>query len=288
MKFNSFKNVFLLGAISTVVLSSCIKNEVKELGTAGNTFIKFLEAPENKFFFEPYSGTKPVNLFSLRRDANSTASLNQSVTVTLRVDTAAIRAYNTRTGSSFSLLPDSLITLPSGFTKSGPLTYETTLAPGEFAKEFIVQLNGSKWDLSKTYAMPFTIVSPGGFTKSNSKGSVISLISIKNQYDATYQATGVFRHPTAGDRAISELKNLVTAGPNSVRAPLGDLGGANYYMILTVEADNKVTITPSGATPNIDQSYGPNYYDPATKTFHLWYSYNTAAPRIVEETLERQ
>ena len=59
-------------------------------------------------------------------------------------------------------------------------------------------------------------------------------------------------------------------------------------MILTVNADNSVTITPSGVTPNIDQSYGPNYYDPATKTFHLWYSYNTAAPRIVEETLVRQ
>jgi hypothetical protein len=98
----------------------------------------------------------------------------------------------------------------------------------------------------------------------------------------------VFHHPTAGDRAINEGKVLSTTGANSVRTTMADLGSSGYYMILTVNANNTVTITPSGVTPNIDQSWGPNTYDPAPHTFHLNYSYNTAAPRIVEETLVRQ
>jgi len=114
--------------------------------------------------------------------------------------------------------------------------------------------------------------------------SVVALV-VKNKYDGEYHSAGVFHHPTAGDRAIDEDKDLVTAGPTSVRAKLGDLGGSDYYMILTVNPDNSVTITPSGVTPNVDQSWGPNFYDPVGKAFHLFYSYNVAAPRKIEETI---
>ena len=289
MKLKSIKLFFLLSIAVAFLLSSCVKNKVKELGDAGATFLKIMEAPENKLFFEPFTGTKTVSLFSLRRDANSNAELNKPVTVTVRLDTAAIRAYNRANSETFERLPDSLFTITGqGITKTGPLTYQIALAPGEFANDFQISLSGSKWDLSRKYAAPFIIEDPGGLTVSSEMNKLTTLISIKNKYDGTYQATGVFHHPTAGDRNISELKALVTAGPNSVRAPLGDLGSAGYYMILTVNPDNTVTITPSGITPNIDQRWGPNYYNPATRTFVLNYSYNVAAPRVIEETLVRK
>jgi AraC-like DNA-binding protein len=61
-----------------------------------------------------------------------------------------------------------------------------------------------------------------------------------------------------------------------------------YQMILTVDpVTNNVTITPAGVTPNVDQHWGLNYYDPATKSYHLHYSYNTAAPRMIEETITK-
>ena len=59
-------------------------------------------------------------------------------------------------------------------------------------------------------------------------------------------------------------------------------------MKITINADNSVTLVPAGATPNIDMSYGVNKYDPATKSFTLNYAYNTAAPRIVRETITRK
>ncbi|HEX6428006.1 MAG TPA: DUF4361 domain-containing protein, partial [Niastella sp.] len=125
---------------------------------------------------------------------------------------------------------------------------------------------------------------PGYAISGNMNWSVVALV-VKNKYDGIYHAAGIFHHPTAGDRTIDEDKELVTAGPNSVTAPLGDLGGSNYFMVLTVNPDNSVTIAPEGATPNIDQSWGPNYYDPVGKAFHLFYSYNGAAPRKIEETI---
>ncbi|SMD01886.1 DUF4998 domain-containing protein [Pedobacter nyackensis] len=107
-----------------------------------------------------------------------------------------------------------------------------------------------------------------------------------NAYAGNYQATGVFHHPTNGDRNVNEAKVLARITDEIVQCNLGDLGSSGYLMQLKVNADLTVTITPAGATPDIDQHWGPNYYDPATKSFHLFYSYNISAPRRVEETIK--
>jgi len=112
-----------------------------------------------------------------------------------------------------------------------------------------------------------------------------SVIQTFNAYAGNYQATGVFHHPANGDRSVNEAKVLARITDEIVQCNLGDLGSSGYFMQLKVNPDLTVTITPAGATPNIDQHWGPNYYDPATKSFHLFYSYNTSAPRIVEETI---
>jgi hypothetical protein len=292
MSFRINPILLLLLAFTTIVGSSCVKNDVKELGDAGRTYIKFLEAPEQKLFFEPFTGTKSVNLFSLRRDANSNAALNQSVTVSLKVDTAALRAYNTAHSTTFELLPDSLITVPAGFTKTGPLTYTTTFAPGEFAKEFTVALNGSKWNLSHTYAMPFTIQDAGGVIKSADKGDYIPLISVKNKYDGKYEVTGTMEDAGAALTGLFPFNYyLITTGPNSVAGydpdywddyfiPIMSGGSVSGYgsfsPIFTFDANNKITSVVNrygqpagnGRYAQLDPS-GVNAYDPATKTIQV-------------------
>ena len=129
-------------------------------------------------------------------------------------------------------------------------------------------------------------VSNPGYKISGNYGKQVIALRVKNKYHGLYHATGVFTHPVAGPRNIDEDKELTTEEPNSVLANLGDLGAAGYQMVLVVNADNSVTILPRGATPNIDQKWGPSYYDPATKAFHLHYSYNIAAPRIVQEVIK--
>lgn len=221
-------------------------------------------------------------LIDIRRYPSSEAGLNQPLTVKLMANPSLITSYNTANGTSYVQLP------VSGYTLLEDLN-NITFQPGEAVKEVKIRLDKGALDLSQQYALAFTLseVGTGSAINTNFQNAIYS-IGIKNQYDGDYHSTGVFHHPTAGDRDIDEDKHLSTAGPNSVVTGLGDLGSSGYEMILTVNADNTVTITPAGVTPNVDQHWGANFYDPATRTFHLHYSYNTAAPRIIEETLEHK
>lgn len=284
---HTFLNSIVFLSFLSLVFTSCIKDDVKDLKDEGDSFIRIAESPENTLYFSLFTDVKKVYLFSLRRDAASSSALNQVAAIQFKLDTASIIAYNEENGTEFELLPDSIYTLGDGITRNGDV-YTMNLNAGDFAKDFTVNLNGAKWDVSHKYAMAFNILDSAGLNIKEGTSSIISFISLKNKYQGTYQATGVLHHPTNGDRDINETKELITAGINSVRAPLGDLGGSGYFMILTINPDNTVTITPSGATPNIDQHWGLNYYDPETRTFHLHYSYNTAAPRIIKEDITLQ
>lgn len=297
MKLKLFQYFLLLSATSAVLLSSCIKNNVKELGNAGKTFIKFIEAPENKLFFEPFSGSRSVDLISIRREANSNAELNKTVTVNLRLDTAAITAYNAANNETFERLPDSLFTISTpGITKTGDLTYQVTFNPGEFAKEFTINLNGSKWDLSRKYMMPFVIADPGGLAVSSDRGEAMTFISIKNKWDGKYEITG-----TMVDNANATLTgsyplvwDLVTSGPTqliqfdnvNLGAPghiINAGGSLSYYgsygLVINIDPNtNKITSVTNyygqpagnGRSAQLDPT-GLNYYDPATKTFYIKY-----------------
>jgi len=86
---------------------------------------------------------------------------------------------------------------------------------------------------------------------------------------------------------IDRDKVITRIDDTTAKLECADLAASNYYMILKVNADNSVTLTPSGATPDINQSYSRNYYDPATKTFYLHYSYLASAPRIIKEVISR-
>lgn len=293
MKFRIIKNLgfFLL---SSLLLTSCIKNDVVELKDQGSTFLKILESPSKAFYFSPFTGEKSFDALSLRRDANSNAELNKSVTVTIKLDPAAIAAYNDDHSTNFELLPDSLFTLGNSFKKTGDLTYQTTFAPGEFAKEFTVTLNGSKWDLAHVYALPFTIEDAGGLKISADRGNLFAQISVKNKYDGVYRLQGHHnRDPYTFPYDVEMY--LITSGPNSVRFywpdagdyghPIGTDSGPSWYgpsigpVIVFDPATDLVTdvYNAGGATPiTLFTGAGSRLskYDPATKSITVDWNYN--------------
>ena len=305
MKLKIFQYLIVLSAVA-LGLSSCIKNDIKELGNAGSTFLKFLEAPDNRIFFEPFTGVRNVSLISIRRDANSSAELNKAVTVNLRVDTAAIRAYNVaHPNDTYELLPDSLVTLSgSGITKTGNLTYQAQFNAGEFAKDFMVGLNGSKWDLSKKYTMPFVIDNPGGLKVSADKGRATAFISIKNEWDGIYSVEGgfVIRYTAPGAPAGDALSGdvagnpdvaLVTSGPTTLAVtgnggPVGlqwangnnsGVAGIDNLRMTVDPATNLVTMFSLGNATLANWEDKENRYDPATKTFYLNFRWNPTSNR---------
>lgn len=275
-----YNKTSLLTLITLVfAFSSCVKDN----GFFGEDFsesnrkqlVKILDPSSGVTILarDAQPAVEEFDVVRLFRDPNNTSQANQPLTVTLTRNAA--------------LLPTGYTELPQGsYEVIGGTT--VTFQAGEVNRALRLKVDKNKLDLSKKYGIAFSISNAGDAVISKGFDKAVYEIGIKNEWHGDYQATGVFTHPTAGDRAIDEPKALLTVGPRSVRAPLGDLGGANYFMVLTVGTDNKVTITPSGVTPNVDQSWGANYYDPATKTFHLHYSYNTSAPRIIKESLKRK
>lgn len=294
---NKFLNLSCLVACASIFFTGCIKNNVKELGDAGKTFLKIAESPENKIFFTPFSEVRKVSLVSIQREANSSAELNKPVTVNLRVDTAAVRAYNTKNSETFKLLPDSLFTVTgAGITKTGNLTYQLTFAPGEFAKDFQIGLNGAKWNLSEKYAMPFIITDPGGLTLSSGMSNAIALVSIKNKWDGVYTFSATYDVPA--DRPADWVKTftygfdvlLATTGVSSVRfyntafgptgtfIPLETGAGPSGFGATTLDivfgVNDKVISVNNPAPDSRNRQFklieGANsYYDASSKTLFL-------------------
>jgi len=188
MKLNKLNYIFL-GGVTALLFTSCVKEGAQPLGDRGTTFIKLLESPENKIFFEPFTDIRNVSLFSLRKDAPTSGELQAATVVKVKLNPTLIADYNTANGTDFEALPDSLYTLDPTIVKSGQ-SYTMTLNSGDFAKDFGIKLNGAKWDLAHKYALGFSIEDAGGKTITTDKKDVIALISIKNKWDGVYIAHG--------------------------------------------------------------------------------------------------
>ncbi|MFS2189772.1 BT_3987 domain-containing protein [Mucilaginibacter sp. Mucisp84] len=297
MKKNiSFKYLLIAGICSAVAFTGCRKEtEADKITTEalnnGISFIGFPDGMEQPHFFDPFTNIKTVDVFALKRDAKSAADLQKDQTITLKSLPAAIDKYNDDNDTQYELLPTSLYTISSTkVTADGSGNLTAKFAPGDFQNYFTIKLNGSKFDLSKKYALAYIITNAGGLTiHAASKDTLFTFFAIKNKYDGEYHSTGTFHHPTAGDRAIDRDKTLTTAGAISVSTEIGDIGGS---MTLTVnEATNEVTVSGnvSATQPLLPVPGLTSTYDPATKSFILNYRYlGGGGYRVVEETIKHK
>ena len=282
----NFASLLLSGLLVITVGTGCLKDEYFEDGLAGtdinegDRIVEIMGPIVGSYGqilnFSTKDTTVPMVTVNLAADQPS----SEDIKVTLALDPAVITEYNTRTGSTLAPLPATVFKFN---------TMEVTIPKG--SREAVLTgtiLNPSYLETGK-FGLGIKIASASSpsVKVSGNYGKQVVALRVKNKYHGLYRATGVFTHPTAGPRDINEDKELTTVEPNSVLANLGDLGGSGYQMILTINPDNTVTITKSGATPSIEY-LGPNVYDPATKSFSLNYSYTPAggAPRKVQEVIK--
>jgi hypothetical protein len=286
MKLYIVKSTLILSLIS-FSLAGCLKDDayedqkIQSTRSEGSPKIIELKLTANSaknFLLKTFANSNNDTTFEAIPVNLATPDVApEDINVTIVADTNVVKKYNADNSTAYAGATSSMYTI---------VNPTVTIPKGSHTGYLKLKLKSSDY-LGNDWGIGFKIASVDkpGYTISGNLSTSVMAVVVKNQYDGEYHSLGVFHHPTAGDRAIDEDKDLVTAGPTSVRAPLGDLGGSDYYMILTVNPDNSVTIAPSGATPNVDQTWGPNYYDPVGKAFHLFYSYNVAAPRKIEETI---
>ena len=194
-----------LGAALIAVFSSCRKQSFggEENPTAGKTFVWITEANGSAHtqFFDVFSDIKTVVLFTIRRDAANNADLKKAVTVTLTADA------DSTSKSGLTPLTGDLYTFPTaadiasggvyagagGITANSDGTVLTVnFASGEFAKNIIYKIDGSKLDLSKTYGAVYKITNFGGFSPKVGYSVIAAAIAVKNAYDGNYDVTGSY------------------------------------------------------------------------------------------------
>ncbi|MBS1668633.1 MAG: DUF1735 domain-containing protein [Bacteroidetes bacterium] len=296
MKSNIFKNIIILLAIA-VFSSSCIKDKVTALGNTGTARVRLGETPTSIKYFSPFTDTKNVDLITVRRDDVSQAGDNQTVTVTLVNIPDSIVAYNDAKGSSFETLPDSLYTLIGGHgvEKNGD-GFKVTFAPGVSAVTISVTLDGSKWDVSHTYAFYLKIVDGGGREINPNESESLAAVAVKNKWDGVYTVTGSFTDLTNAAFAgiYPYTWELQTTGPTQCKVVdnenLGGVGfvfntgsGLSYYgsfglLVNFDPATDAISSVvnyygqPAGNTRSAElDPTGINAYDDATKTINIKY-----------------
>ena len=149
------------------------------------------------------------------------------------------------------------------------------------------------------FAVKISAISDSKYAISSLKKGFVK-IGIKNQWDGLYEDKGYFIHPSLGTSTFDYSGiEFATIGANVLeksnagdRAIPTDITITDQTMVVNGETVNKVTVfIPAYATAygqtDIEESTGKtmNYYNPATKTFELYYWYNNAAHRKIRETL---
>jgi len=276
MKKKILSKLFIIGLLPGMFsLSSCLKDSRYVDFSKAGTLVELPLAATSVAQFGSYDiSSTPVPL-KLVVNVASSAPLSAPLNVTLGVDAAALTAYNTKTGKSLVLLPSTNYDI-SGLKGTVPANQRTVTL------NFSIHTDGL--DPLSSYGLPVSITDAGGQKISNYK-TLIFVINVKNQYDGNYHVTGVRIHPTLGNFDFDYNADLSTTGATSVAGPvLADLG---EDITITVNPDNTVTLSGNANRDVFPTAGQTNVYDPATKTFHLHYYYNTAAPRYITEDLQK-
>ncbi|WP_395802930.1 hypothetical protein [Daejeonella sp.] len=283
MKRNIFKYLVFVITLATTI-TSCRKDEFvgdNDLGDKGQTILKFAEGPTKTFLFEAFTNIKPISAFSLVRDVNSNESLSTASSVELVK--AAVPA-------GYTFLPDNIFTLQTSsaakFVKSAN-GFTVNFAPGVFAADFEINLNGALLDPTLKYAVAYTIGNTGGATvTAGTQKSITVVFTVLNKYDGMYsfQSVSQFNRYTNGvlntgdvlmgslvglpNRAFTTIDgNTLTWTP--VWANGGGVGGVDNFRLYVNPTTNQTTMTALGNATLKNSPGKPNYYDPATKTFYL-------------------
>lgn len=255
MKYKFLISITLFTVLA-ILMTSCIKDNLKYTQDEGKTFLKFREsAPDNVLYFTPFSNIQTVSLFSVRRDANSSSSLKMPVSATLTSIPDYIDRYNTDNGTSFELLPDSIYMLSNPSFVKTATGYTLNLKEGDFASEFDVALNGAKWDVSHTYAAAFSMAATGN-NLSTIKGldTMLVFLSVKNKYDGAYSLRiktvgwGAYGISDGVTHDVDGNIGMITSGPNT----------------LTWDVPNQIAFTAAGNATGFGATAPQFIFDLAT------------------------
>lgn len=224
------------------------------------------------------------------------------VPVVFTVDSAALAMYNT-TLSSGGIKP--YLPLPAANYVIPSLT-ATIPANGVLTDPLSLKINAAGLNSNSRYALALTLKSAANFTINNNVKTILFTIDrLDNIYAGAYNSKGTRQNYDASGNAsgapsiFNFIKNLSTVSKDtSAVDAVANLGAnrPNTLFMLAVDASsNKVSISgylDNPANPIINEPGKTSSYDPASKTFYLYYRYTLTTSggiyRVMADTLTKQ
>ena len=249
MKIFKYIPLMLLGG--SLSFLGCEEEFVNPIEGKGANFVRISKGANdlNLVALDVVPGVKTVRLLDLLRDANSENSLQSSVGIKMKIDKAALDAFNAAHPK------EAMEELPASLYTTDPL--EFTLGAGEYAKSVNIKLDPTKLDLSKRYGIAVSLVDASGHKIRNGLGSAVFNITAKNQWDGIYEVTGTMvDYASAALTGLFPVKYaLITTGPSTVEGNDVELG---------LPANRGIGILNAGSTSYYG-SFSPIFeFDPAT------------------------
>jgi hypothetical protein len=300
--------VFVSTLTLIFTLGSCLKDDVGEYwpdGVAGKMYATVVKATLQQLALQPVAGDVNFEfLVNIATDALPT----EDITVTFKIDPAAVTTYNTDFSKSFKPYPNVQL-----------LTQSITIAKGTrngYAK-------GKVWGAESLNACDNYIAAISIESAKTASGKDVPVagnmktyllaLPIANPYAGNYRNLGYRIHPSYTDPlAVDKTVTCSTVDCKTIsKFQMGDYTTYNCYIEITsatmvvngktvykvnvsspdVAKENWVqytTFTGSSTTTPVPPSNDVNYYDPSTKTFVLNYAYlSSGVARKIYEVVTR-
>jgi hypothetical protein len=309
MKKNILYKLIVLTALA-VTFTGCLNDSLYDNGTT-----QAVRNIGNDNFVEIHlTSSDNTNIVNLSFDNSDKDSAYNFVPIHLTSANGAVEDVNVTfeviTSTTNNSILDSLVNIEGNIIPTSKYTIANanntvTIPKGSYDGFIKLKFKPSDF-LGFNSVLGFRIksVSSSKYTISNLSTGYVTF-GIKNQYDGKYKASGSFTHPSLGISTFnysgSQAESLSTLSSNAVEKLLAgdrsipvDITITSTTLVVNGKTVNRVSINiPSypGANGQTDvdaSGNAMNYYDPATKTFVLFYWYNNAAHRIIKETLTYQ
>ncbi len=291
MKYLNLTKIFATVAITSLVFTACDKAKVATpLGDNGQTLVKILggatPAAVSKSPVDFVATPTKILAIAVRRDIPNETELNKTMIVTVKDDTAAVRAAN----PAYLRMPAAWYTVQVDAVKPTVIggNYVFTFAPGQFSKELYITIpNATLLDPSSLYAFGFTITTADAAGKISTQKSIVVEIGAKNNYDGIYAVTGPMVDLTGApftqwnNPAIAGFPaanggawegHLITSGASTCHLLDNTIWGCNGHPMLNAGANSGfgsyglvVNFNPANGTiTSVHNYYGDPSYGGAT------------------------
>jgi Domain of unknown function (DUF1735)/Domain of unknown function (DUF4361) len=271
-------------ASALLLLASCLKESKGFLDIKNDAQRAVIEMPAganeiNSIALDVLPQPQDVNLVEVR--VASVSTVDRAYPVKLRLNPTLISDYNALHGTAYTEAPPAAIVISS---------LSLVVPAGERSAFLKVKVDAGAL-LGGSYALGFSIADAGDAIISENFKNVLVAVIAKNKYDGVYRVRGRVIHPNAaltGPYPEDEW-DLVTTGQFTVRLepgqPVASNGQLTYFSTVipafTVnEPANTVSVTQGGGTVTPEIPAGTsNTYDPAAKTFYIYYEWSGGTRR---------